>query len=132
MPRWYHIPLAHDYDGIAFNRARRRKETTYPELLARNGRVRLVVLAIETGGRWQIEGIEFIRMLAKAKVRELPTPLQAAAEKSWTRRWTNCWACAAQRAVALSLLELPAEQGHNLDGHLPFLTDLLCESRFER
>ena len=56
------IPLAHDYDGIALNRARRWKETTYPELLARNGRVRLVVLAIETGGRWRTEDIEFIRM----------------------------------------------------------------------
>ena len=40
-------------------------------------------------------------------------------------------ACAAQRALALSLLELPLEQGHNLDGHEPFLADLLCDSRFE-
>ena len=90
--------------NFALNSARRRKERTYPELLERNGRVRLVVLGIETGGRWMSEGIDFIRQLAKAKVRDVPLALKMSAELSWTRRWINCMACAAQRTLALSLL----------------------------
>ena len=38
-------------DGIALREARKHKEKTYPELQGRNGRVRLVVIAGEVGGR---------------------------------------------------------------------------------
>ena len=39
-------------DGVALAAARRRKERTYPELVARGARARLVVLGVEVGGRW--------------------------------------------------------------------------------
>ena len=42
-------------DGVALEAARRRKERTYPELTAKGGRARLVVLGVEVGGRWSSE-----------------------------------------------------------------------------
>ena len=125
-------PTSHaaHFDGVALQRARRRKERTYPELLDRNGRVRLVVLAIEIGGRWSEEAQDFIMQLARAKARTAPVSLQTSVMLSWYRRWSSLIACAAQRAFAISLLELPASQGHNLDGHEPFLADVLADDRW--
>ena len=51
--------------------ARRKREQTYPELLAA-GRCRLVVLAFEVGGRWSDESLDFVRRLARAKARSQP------------------------------------------------------------
>ena len=45
-------PRAADEDGAVLEQAREDKETTYPELAA-SRLCRLVVLAIETGGRWR-------------------------------------------------------------------------------
>ena len=39
-------------DGVALTQARRRKEKTYRELTGPGARARLVVLALEVGGRW--------------------------------------------------------------------------------
>ena len=58
-------PNAPDVDGAVPARAQRDKEATYPELLT--GRCRLVVMAIETGGRWSSEAADFVRQLAFAK-----------------------------------------------------------------
>ena len=44
---------AADEDGVALRRARHRKERTYPELVGRLARARLVVITVEVGGRWQ-------------------------------------------------------------------------------
>ena len=53
--------------------ARRKKETTYPELALRaEGRARLVVLAAEVGGRWSNETSQFLRGLAKARAETVP------------------------------------------------------------
>ena len=46
-----HLDAA-DIDGAVLLKARADKETQHPELV-RSGRCRLVVLAIETGGRWR-------------------------------------------------------------------------------
>ena len=124
------IRNAHAFDGLALQRARRRKERTYPELIGSNSRMRLAVLAIEVAGLFSEEAFDFIMQLARAKARSVPVPLQIAATLSWFRRWQNLLACAAQRALALSLLELPPSQGHNADGHEPFLADVLADSRF--
>ena len=51
--------------GAALAVARRRKERAYPELV-RAHRCRLVVLAVEVGGRWSDEAASFIRSLARA------------------------------------------------------------------
>ena len=56
-------------DGVALWEARRRKELTYPELMGRNRRARLVVLGVEVGGRWSQEMQQFVSQLARAKAR---------------------------------------------------------------
>ena len=45
-------------------RARRRKEATYPELVGRRARARLVVLGVEVGGRVSEETRSFVTQLA--------------------------------------------------------------------
>ena len=45
------------------------------ELLER-GRCQLVVVGIETGGRWSSEAADFVEMMAQAKAREAPQVLQ--------------------------------------------------------
>ena len=44
-----------DTDGVIFPRARRRKERRCPELVGPGSRARLVVLALDVGGRWSAE-----------------------------------------------------------------------------
>ena len=63
---------AAERDGVVLVAARRRKERTYPELMAPRSRARLVVLAMEVGGRWSPEALTFIRLLARAKARHEP------------------------------------------------------------
>ena len=48
---------------VALLEARRRKEATYPELLA-SARCRLVVIGVEVGGRWGSEAASFLRLQA--------------------------------------------------------------------
>ena len=62
-------PNAAEYDGVVLQQAR-DKETTYPELVA-SRRCKLVVLAIETGGRWSEEAVHLVRQLSQAKAREV-------------------------------------------------------------
>ena len=45
-------PVAADVDGSVLTQARRDEETTYPGLTT-SERCRLVVVAIESGGRWE-------------------------------------------------------------------------------
>ena len=52
-------------DGAGFTQARRDKELTYHELVE-CGRCLLVVVAIETGGRWSQEAVNFVDSLASA------------------------------------------------------------------
>ena len=63
------------FTGAALQDARRRKERTYPELIG-GRRCRLVVLGIETGGRWSEEASMFVKLLAQAKARQAPPLLQ--------------------------------------------------------
>ena len=51
------------YAGAALQDARKSKERAYPEL-RRSRRCRLVVLAIEVGGRWSHEATQFLSLLA--------------------------------------------------------------------
>ena len=63
------VGRAAETDGVALKTARRRKERPYPELLGRRARAKLVVLAVEVGGRWSEETRTFLSLLARAKVR---------------------------------------------------------------
>ena len=67
--------------------ARADKEATYPELLT--GRCRLVVMAIETGGRWSSEAMDFVRQLEFAKARRGSSHMQFPIALVWERRWTR-------------------------------------------
>ena len=98
-------------DGAALETARRRKETTYPELSGQFGRTKLVVLAAEVAGRWSEECRSFLSQLAKAKVRGEVSHLRARARQAWCSRWGTMLACSAARAVALSLLGRRGGQG---------------------
>ena len=52
-------PRAADLDGAVADEARKDKEAAYPELLEAR-RCSLVVVALETGGRWGEEAADFI------------------------------------------------------------------------
>ena len=64
-------------NGIVASRARRDKEHKYAELL--QGRCRLVVVGMETGGRWSTEALQFVEMLAAARAQEAPRVLRRSA-----------------------------------------------------
>ena len=50
-------------------------------------RARLVVLALEVGGRWSAETRTFVAQTAKAKARREPRLLQKRAEQAWRMQW---------------------------------------------
>ena len=108
---------AAERDGVALVAARRRKERTYPELIAPRSRARLVVLAMEVGGEWSPEALTFVRLLAKAKARHEPNLMRKRVEQAWRMRWCSLLGCAAARALATSLLEL--RRSGSADGVVP-------------
>ena len=59
LPGCAHTP------GAVLKAARRRKERTHLELAGERGRVRLIVLAGEVGGRWSSETASFLSSLAQ-------------------------------------------------------------------
>ena len=80
-------PRAAEEDGAILLQARVDKENKYPELL--NGRCRLVVVALETGGRWSSEAVDFIWQLAQAKAPEVPSFISHQTASVWERQWTR-------------------------------------------
>ena len=118
-------PRAATIDGAVAERARRDKEDAYPELVACR-RCVLVVMAIETGGRWSAEAMAFVEELAAAKARDSPKALRFAAALAWQRRWTRLLAVACANSFASCLVaprgELSPAHG---DGPTPALCDLL-------
>ena len=118
-------PGAATTDGTQLGTARTRKEVKYRELLA-SRRCRLVVLAIEVGGRWSEEAVRFIRLLAKAKARTVPALVRAAAKAAFLHRWTGILAVA---ALAATLLELPVDDAEAVDGDMRVLEEVLGDAR---
>ena len=51
-----------------------KNERTYPELAGDRGRVRLVVLLAEVGGKWSGETANFVSALSKAKGQSRDSP----------------------------------------------------------
>jgi len=121
-------PGAATTDGTQLRAARARKERKYHELLA-SRRCRLVVLALEVGGRWSEEAVRFVRLLAKAKARTVPPLMRSAAVAAFFHRWTGIMAVAAQRALAATLLELPVDDAEGVDGDTPALEEVLGDGR---
>ena len=114
------------YAGTAVREARRAKERTYPELLG-SGRCRLVVLALEIGGRWSDEAAQFLKLLAQSKAQTVPAPLRPSTTAALLARWSAILTRAAMHAFASSLLSLPCTGLHNGEGELPPLGTLLCQ-----
>ena len=117
--------------GRALQRARRKKEISYPELLPGPGRrARLVVMAVEVGGRWSEETASFLRLLSQARARSAPAHLRSAAEKGWLRRWSAMFACTVANAFAASLSDDPLHGLTCVDGNVPSLSEILSEARW--
>ena len=91
------------FAGAALAQARLNKERTYPELL-QSGRCRLVVFAVEVGGRFSQEAAQFLRALAQARARSVPPALQRATVSALVSRWSALLAHAAMHPFASSLL----------------------------
>ena len=115
-------------DGVALMDARRRKERTYPELAGHNRRARLVVLAVEVGGRWSQELKYFVSQLVRAKARGETHLMRKRAEQAWRLRWGSILACAVARTVASTMLEFPGARG--ADGDTPASQDVEQDCRF--
>ena len=47
------------------------------------------MLALETGGRWCVEALQFVESLAHARVRERPPTMARSAFLAWRRRWSR-------------------------------------------
>ena len=108
MPRWLapspeRAPLTHErtiYDS------RHRLATHGREPQARNvsgiaaRRQRLLVLAVEVGGRWNADSQALVRQLVQVRALRAPPALGAAASTVCTRRWWGMLSTAVQHAVA--------------------------------
>ena len=92
------------------------RSTETLNLLVVEAGARLVVLAIEVGGKWSSTQ-RFIYNLAHARAREEGWILRRRAEQAWRLRWGSLLASTAARVVADSLLELPSVFG--ADGDVP-------------
>ena len=73
-------------DGIVLQRARADKERKYAELLPTARRCQLVVVGLETGGRWSSEAVDFVSQLAGHKAREVSPILRGSAFFAWLRK----------------------------------------------
>ena len=119
-------PGAADIDGATWTQARRDKEATYPELVGSN-RCRLVVVALETGGRWSEEAVDVFRQLAFPKAQEVPPAMKWSVVLAWERRWTCMFVTTCTVAFEASLVA-PSEQCETWcrkGGEAPTLVGLL-------
>ena len=122
-------PGADSQPGLALQLATRRKRReTYPEL-SRSPRCRLVVFAVETGGRWGPEPTAFLRLLAHARAASAHAAVRSALRAAYVSRWSGVIAVAAQRALASSLLELPLEAVGAAAGE-PAVHEVLQDARW--
>ena len=112
-------------DGVALAEARRDKEHRYPELL-RGTRCKLVVTAMEIGGRWSEEVHCFLEMLAMGRARDAPQALRGSVYQACMKRWSVLIAVAGMRSLADSLLEKTGTSELH-EGELPTLGQLLCQ-----
>ena len=116
--------------GAALAFARKAKERTYPEL-RQSARCKLVVLALELGGRWSAEAATFVKLLARLRARAAPASSRGPTISAFAFRWSALLSFAAARAFATSLLSLPLGGTANVDGESPLLSDILADSSLE-
>ena len=95
------------------------------ELVAGN-RCALVVVAVETGGRWSSEAVDLVSSLAGARARDAPPLLRRSTFLAWRRRWSRMLAVSCGRAFASSLVTSCSVTPDGQDGPPPELADLLA------
>ena len=117
-------PTADSRDGVALQTALRAKRRRYRDLQS-SQRCRLLVAAVEVGGRWSTEAYYFLVHLAKAKAREAPAVLKMALTAAWVRRWTGMLAHASMSAFADSLVQERPSTASGVQGPEPPAGDLL-------
>ena len=107
-------PGADQVPGKSFERARRSKERTYPELVG-SAVLRLVVAAHEVGGKLCPEALQLLEVAAAHKALKHPAAFRGLAARTWRARWLTILSVAVQDSVAaslvgegLSLLEAPS------------------------
>ena len=66
-------------------------------------RLRLLALAVETGGRWSTTCATTVRQLAAAKGRSAPTHLRKTARMAYASRWWALLSVAAQNTLAATV-----------------------------
>ena len=113
-------------DGVRLEAARRRKEVKYPELL-NTRRCRLVVTAMEVGGRWSEESWAFLALLAEARAATAPKALERSTQYYLLRRWSQMLSVAAQSAFAASLLGESTGKTPPCNDVLPDWGEFFCE-----
>ena len=101
-------------DGAILIEARLDKEDTYPKLLG-STRCLLLVLAMETGGRWSREAAQIIRDLAWEKAQQSPAIIRGSVFLAWQRRWVNLLAISASITFVDSLTSLDPEMSYRGD-----------------
>ncbi len=90
--------------GVALQRGRHDKETTYPELLG-SSQLRLLTAGAETGGRLSHEAVRLLGELAAHKAASEPQALRAAAARAWRARWITMVSFVCQDALAATLVD---------------------------
>ena len=119
-------PRAAAENGVRLEAARRRKEAKYPELLDTR-RCRLVVTAMEIGGRWSEEAWTFLTLLAETKAKTGPKLLEKSTHYCLLRRWSQMVAVAAQSAFAASLLGESSGKTPPCNDFLSNWGEVLCD-----
>ena len=109
-------------NGAALQVARQQKEAKCRELLEGH-RCSLVVVGVETGGRFGQEAVDFVDSLAAAKARDSPRILHRSAHLAWRRRWMPMLAVSCARSFAVSLVS-GGDAWSGTDG-VPDLADLI-------
>ena len=122
-------PGADAEPGLALAQAEERKSRTYPEF-GQQGRCKLVVLALEVGGRWSTATQTFLRALARGRALASPSHSRAALAHALQRRWGQMLTVAANAAFSSSLLELPATAVPSAGALTPPLAEVVADARW--
>ena len=112
--------------GVVLARARGDKERKYHEPLAGES-CRLVVVGIETGGRWGGEAANFVSDLAGVRAQSAPPLLRGSAFFAWKKWWMRMLSVSCGRSFASSLVSARADALDGQDGFAPDLADLFAE-----
>ena len=126
------IPKATWQNGAALEAAEKRKrEQTYPEFFSAE-RCRLLVVGMETGGRWSEQAYSFLELLAWDRAQGVSPALQRPTALAWLRRWTSMVSVATMCSFAETLLYGGAQLAETPYTGTPDLGALLDEVKYAR